>query len=120
MIKFSYIKKLPGGKYKVLSEKGHNFGVYDSKEKAQKRLKQIMLWKFINNRFKKRKAFLESLLVKISQEETYSSKMRQLSMEDKLIFMKCFKEAFDEAIESNLEDPSKLALLEAKKKLIEK
>ena len=39
------IRKLPSGKYKVLSESGRSMGTYDTKEKAEKRLKTIEMFK---------------------------------------------------------------------------
>lgn len=35
LIKVAKIRKLPGGKYRVLSEKGKNLGTFNSKEKAR-------------------------------------------------------------------------------------
>ena len=45
LLKLSFIRKLPNGKYRVLSEKGRNLGTYTSKEEAKKRLKQIEFFK---------------------------------------------------------------------------
>jgi len=43
--KEAYIRKLPNGKYRVYSEKGKNMGTFDSKEKAQKHLREIEYFK---------------------------------------------------------------------------
>ncbi len=45
MIKVSYIRKLPNGKYRVYSEKGKHMGTYDSMPAAKKRLQQIEFFK---------------------------------------------------------------------------
>jgi len=44
---FSYIKKLPSGKYEVKSEKNPDWsgGTYDTKAEAQKRLQQVEMFK---------------------------------------------------------------------------
>lgn len=39
------IRKLPNGKYRVLSEKGKNLGTYNTKNEALKRLKTIEMFK---------------------------------------------------------------------------
>ena len=45
LVKLSYIRKLPNGKYRVFSEKGKNMGTYDSRKGALKRLRQIEFFK---------------------------------------------------------------------------
>jgi len=45
LVKLARIRKLPGGKYRVLSEKGKNLGTSDSKEEAVKRLRQVEYFK---------------------------------------------------------------------------
>lgn len=45
MNKIAVIKKLPNGKYRVLSEKGKNLGTFDSEKEAKSRLKQIEYFK---------------------------------------------------------------------------
>ena len=38
LVKEAKIRKLPNGKYRVLSEKGKNMGTYDSREGAKKKI----------------------------------------------------------------------------------
>lgn len=49
MIKTSYIKKLPNGKFRVYSESGKNMGTFSSKTKARDRLKQIEFFKNVKS-----------------------------------------------------------------------
>lgn len=121
MIKESKIKKLPGKqKWRVLSEKGRNMGTFDSEEEAKKRLKQVEYFKHLDK--KKRKADLALIHLKTAEEtSTYSAMMRELNKKkDPALreeFMKKFKDAFDKAMEEELEDAQTLALMEAKKSL---
>lgn len=86
--KISFIKKLPNGKYKVLSRKGKNMGIFDSKSDAERRLQQI--------EFFKRQA---SINIDDADEFTYSSISRylrkELSSNDFYMFQKKYKENFD-------------------------
>ncbi len=47
MIKEGKIRKLPNGKYRVLSEKGKNLGTFPSKEQAKRRLRQVEYFKHV-------------------------------------------------------------------------
>ena len=109
------IKQLPNGKYRVFSEKGRPFGTYDSKEKANKRLQQMEMFKSIN------KNSNHNILQKLAEEtiDTYSSIMRDLNKNDKnkrKSFMQEFKLAFDSAINEGVENPEQVALMQAKQK----
>jgi hypothetical protein len=122
MFKVSYIKRLPNGKWRVLSESGKNLGTYDTRPKAVKRLKQVEMFKHIKN--KKRKKSFEDFYKMISNASetttTYSAVMRDLNKEapDKVVeFMKTFKEAFDNALVEELEDPEGIALIQAMKEV---
>lgn len=103
--KLSYIRKLPSGKYKVYSEKGKNMGVFDSKEKAKSRLKQIEF-------FKHKKASKIDLTT--IDDYSYSSILRKLRKEmsgsELLNFQKSFKKHFEEAYLNDVENPQKIAL----------
>lgn len=122
------IRKLENGQYRVLSQKGKNLGTYKSKEEAEKRLKQVEFFKFLqSHRFKrkKKKAEIDQLYLKVSLGEltdpTYAEVMRKInkSHPDKLErFMKLYKEAFDAALEEGLENKESVALLEALAKLL--
>lgn len=116
MIKVSYIRKLPNGKFRVFSRKGKNMGTYNSRSSAKTRLREIEF-------FKRKKALIDFFdCIKIGKKEiditqTYSSIMRELrkSNPDKVKpFMKAFKEAFDQAMENDMKDDiENIALLQA-------
>ena len=94
MIKLSKIKKLPEGKYRVLSGKGKNLGTFPTFQLAKKRLIQIEY-------FKHRKSELY-LTADEKPVKTFSEIVRNLQKEyPDLVkkFLFCFKQAFDEAIE---------------------
>src|ERR1700681_4406351 len=65
-IKSAVIKKLPNGKWTIMSLKGKQLGEYKTKQEAVKRLRQIEFFK----NHKKKKASKD--------EESYSSIMRDL------------------------------------------
>lgn len=107
--KIAYIKKLPGNKWRVVSEKGKNLGTFDTKEEAQKRLQQVEMFKHI----KKKKASSHIDLTDI-ENFSLSAVMRKLrqecSQEQILEFLKIYKDHFDEGIKKDIQQPEKLAL----------
>ena len=62
--KIAYIKKMPSGKYRVLSGKGKNLGESKSRKGAEERLKEIEYFKHMDrkNKRKRRKRKLAFLL----------------------------------------------------------
>jgi hypothetical protein len=120
LVKIARIKKMPGGKYRVLSLKGKNLGTYKSKEEAQKRLEQIEYFKKMDNF--DADAEPEEVL-KEKEEEidltgaidfSFSAIMREMrqeaSKEQVKIFLTLFKKCFDTAVKNKLQKPEKVAL----------
>jgi hypothetical protein len=106
--KIAYIKKLPGNKWRVISEKGKNLGTYDSKEEAEKRLKQIEMFKHMK---KKKASVIDLTDVDNFSLSAIMRKMRkECSNEQILDFLKIYKNYFDDAIKRGLENPEKLSL----------
>lgn len=103
-LKLSFIKKLPNGKYRVLSEKGKNLGTYDTKSEAKKRLRQVEFFKHVKGSKDIDLSNLKAI--------TLSSVMRQLTKnfnDDKVIkFLKVFNENYKddskEALEKTIQD----------------
>lgn len=64
--KVSYVKKMPSGKYRVLSEKGKNLGESTTLSKAKKRLQQVEYFKHLNKkrRRKRKRAMMWILLTR--------------------------------------------------------
>lgn len=124
MLKVSYIRQLPNKKWRVFSEKGKNLGTFDTKNEAKTRLKQIEMFKHMKNKA----SFIYDLsceydkLIKLAKtEDSYSSMMRKLRKEKNKeqinIFQKSFKKMFDEAVINEEENPEKIALTYALKKI---
>jgi predicted CopG family antitoxin len=121
MIKNAFIRKLPNGKYRVVSHKGKNLGTFDSRAKAKKHLSEIEFFKHKGKQ--KRKASFVAIISKLANEkettDTFSSAIRELrkkSPEKVKAFLKSFKEAFDNAVDDDIDNAENAALLEAKMK----
>lgn len=54
-IKYARIKKMPGGKYRVVSEKGKNLGESKSRHGAEERLKEVEMFKHLDKKKKRRR-----------------------------------------------------------------
>lgn len=100
-LKEAYIRKLPNGKYRVLSEKGKNLGTFDSHDKAAKHLGEVEYFKHKDDN-------------KAYEQETYSSILRRLNKEGNeeitSCFLTAFKEAFDLFVLSGEDEPAEKAL----------
>jgi len=124
IIKRAYIKKLPDGRWRVMSESGRNMGTYYSKSMAEKRLAQVEMFKHIKGRKnrKKRKKSYNLYIDTIKKAEiyetvnSYSFIMRDLNKnypEKVDAFMETYKRAFEEALLNKENDPELHALLQA-------
>lgn len=115
LIKVSIVKKMPDGKYRVLSEKGKNLGTYPSHNQAKKRLKQVEYFKELDQS----NADDNNAIIDLTDTEdfSYSAIMRKLrkktSSEQVLLFLKYFKQQFDKAVKLKLQKPEKIALQNA-------
>jgi hypothetical protein len=112
LIKNAFIRKLPNGKYRVLSEKGKNLGTYLSHSLAKKRLGQIEFFKHKcddQNNINDKPIDLTD-----ADDFSYSAIMRKLyqkaSQAQILVFMQIFKTEFDHAVKKELQKPDKIAL----------
>jgi hypothetical protein len=114
LTKFARIRKLPGGKYRVLSEKGKNLGTSETKGEAVKRLRQVEYFKHHD----KSKAN-DSPVIDLTgiDEFAYSAIMRKLRQKGtpKQVkdFLKLFKLYFDKAVKNDKHDPDRIALQNA-------
>lgn len=111
IIKEGRVKKLPNGKYRVLSETGKNLGESDSRVGAEKRLKQIEYFKHKDQHSVEDKKIID---LTTADEFAYSAIMRclnkQASKEQVIEFLKMFKKEFDKAIKKKFQKPEKIAL----------
>lgn len=109
--KTAIIKKLPGNKYMVTSEKGKNLGVYSTKELAKKRLRQVEYFKHKkdDNDANDKPIDLSKL-----EEFSYSCLMRELrkkaSKDQFKYFLKLYKLCFDKALRKKIKSPEQAAL----------
>lgn len=135
LIKQSFIKKMPNGKYRVVSRKGKNLGEYNSKSKAKERLRQVEFFKHKNAeelrglakelRIQGKDELCEYILSKIAKETeagdimadlSYSFVMRNLRKSNKekaKKFQEIFKKTFDEGYAEGIKDFEDVALFEA-------
>lgn len=115
LLKLAFIKRLPNGKYRVMSEKGKNLGTYKSRDGAKKRLKQIEFFKHLDHS----NADDNDKFIDLTNLEdlSYSAFMRELrqnaNKEQVMLFLSLFKSAFDKAIKDKLQKPENIALQNA-------
>ncbi len=121
LIKIAVIRKLPNGKYRILSEKGKNLGTYNSKPEAKKRLKQIEFFKYLAEQKDKNKSEdNEGIDLSDVKEFALSNIMRELnknaSKKEVLSFLKIYKFYFDKSVKDKVKNVDKVALALAFKK----
>ncbi len=129
MNKIAFIKEISKGKWRVLSKKGRNLGTYDSKEQAEKRLKQVEFFKHWPFHPIRKKKSIEDLYGKIVLGEesmetslaettsTFSAEMRELrknNPEKVMSFLKQFNQSFQNSLQEGIDNPEQAALLETK------
>jgi hypothetical protein len=117
LVKLAFVRKLPNGKWRVVSHKGKNLGTYDTEAEAKQRLKQIEYFK--HNKVDDSAANDKSEDKKVidltdADDFSYSAIMRKLrqkaSKEQVMEFLKLFKLHFDKAVKNKLQKPEKIAL----------
>jgi hypothetical protein len=112
IIKLAYIRKLPNGKYRVLSEKGKNLGTYTSKEQAKKRLKQVEYFKYLSEKDKNKTE--DAIDLSNVKEFSLSNIMRELnkkaSKKQIIEFLEIYKKYFDKCIKNKTKNADEVAL----------
>lgn len=115
LVKIARIRKLPDGRYRVLSQKGKDLGTYRSQKAAEKRLRQVEFFKHLD----KSKADdegkpVEPIDLTDADEFSYSAIMRKIrqkaSPEQVKLFLKLFKMQFDKAVKGKINKPERVAL----------
>lgn len=112
LVKVAFVRKLPNGKYRVLSQKGKNLGTFDSEKAAKHHLRQVEYFKHLD---KSKAKDGESVIDLTDADEfAYSAIMRKMreksSKEQVRIFLKLYKAEFDRAVKSKFKKPEKIAL----------
>jgi hypothetical protein len=118
LAKIAKVRKLPDGRYRVLSQKGKDLGTYKSQRAAEKRLRQVEFFKHLD----KSKADdqgnpMKPIDLTGADEFSYSALMRKLrqeaSPEQVIDFLKLFKVQFDRAVKQKINKPERIALQNA-------
>jgi hypothetical protein len=116
LVKVARVRRLPNGKYRVLSQKGKNLGTFDSERAAKKHLKEVEYFKHLDNSHAEDDASTVIDLTDV-EEFAYSAVMRKLrqkaSIEQVTDFLKLFKAQFDRAVKAKLKKPERVALQNA-------
>lgn len=115
LVKIAKIRKMPDGKYRVLSQDGKNLGTYKSREGAKKRLKQVEYFKHLDKSKADDKGNpIEPIDLTDADEFSYSAIMRKLrqkaSPEQVKQFLALFKSQFDKAVKGKVNKPERVAL----------
>jgi|ERR1700722_11844299 len=117
LIKLAKIRKLPNGKYRVLSMDGKNLGTYTSREGAKKRLKQVEYFKHFDHKDSNDSKDQKVIDLTKADEFSYSAIVRKLrqeaSSEQVIEFLTIFKQQFDKAVKGKIHKPEKIALQNA-------
>lgn len=109
LLKTSFIRKMPNGRWKVVSQKGKSLGIFPTKEQAVKRLHQIEF-------FKKKRASGDEEIIDLTRlkELSYSSIMRELRQQCKTEtvqeFLTIFKKIFDALVINGEENSAEKTL----------
>lgn len=115
LVKIARIRKMPNGKYRVLSQKGKSLGEYSSRKGAEKRLKQVEYFKHLD----KSHADDSPNAIDLTDidEFSYSAIMRKMrekaSPEQVKQFLQLFKAQFDKAVKGKVNKPERIALQNA-------
>jgi hypothetical protein len=113
LITLAFIRKLPNGQYRVLSEKGKNLGTYDSKNEAKKRLHQIEYFKHKDDNSisdTDKKDVIDLTKIEDLSLSAIMRKLNKISKEKALKFLEIYKSQFDRAVKENLRQSEKIAL----------
>lgn len=115
LVKLAKIRKMPDGKYRVLSQTGKNLGTYKSRKGAERRLKQVEYFKHFD---KSHAEDIKSVIDLTGIDEfAYSAIMRRLrqkaSHEQVKQFLVIYKQQFDKAVKGKIHKPDRVALQNA-------
>lgn len=117
LLKVAIIRKLPNGKYRVMSHKGRNLGTYKSKDEAEKRLKQVEFFKHIEDNNKAQEEANAIIDLSDIEELSFSAVMRKLRKRapDECVreFLHIYKTQFDRAVREGLQRADKVAMQNA-------
>jgi len=115
LVKVARIRKLPDGRYRVLSQKGKDLGTYKSRKGAEKRLKQVEYFKHLDkDKVDDSGKAVDRIDLTDADEFSYSAIMRRIRQratpEQVKEFLKIFKTQFDKAVKGKMNKPERVAL----------
>jgi hypothetical protein len=115
LLKMSFIRKTPSGKWRILSEKGKTLGEYDTKTEAVKRLRQIEYFKHQkddknNNDFSNTDPIDLSSLKELSYSAIMRELRKQCSQEVVFDFLHIYKTIFDAIVANGEKAPADKAM----------
>ena len=115
LVKIAKIRKLPDGRYRVLSQTGKDLGTYKSRKGAEKRLKQVEYFKHLDKSKADDKGNpIAPIDLTDADEFSYSAIMRKLreraQPEQVNAFLRLFKAQFDRAVKGKINKPERVAL----------
>jgi len=115
LTKVAFIRKLPNGKYRVISHKGKSLGEYESKKEAEKRLKQV---EYFKHKDENTSTDNEGIIDLTDVEElSYSALLRKLRKKAPKgcvrEFLHIYQELFNRAIKEGLQKPESIAMQNA-------
>ena len=118
LVKVAKVRKLPDGRYRVLSQKGKDLGTYRSQRAAEKRLRQVEFFKHLDkSKTDDNGAIVEPIDLTGADEFSYSALMRKIRQkanpEQTKLFLKLFKAQFDRAVKGKVNKPERVALQNA-------
>jgi len=116
-MKVAIIRKLPNGKYRVMSERGKNLGTYKSKDAAKKRLKQVEFFKHLDDNNQAEEKAKQIIDLSEVDELSYSALLRQLRKnapkECVRLFLQIYNNQFNKAIRDGLQKADSVAMKNA-------
>ena len=108
------IKKMPDGKYRVLSQKGKNLGTYKSREGAKKRLQMVEMFKHMDENKANDEKVIDLTDIDDFALSAIMRKLREKSTpEIAKQFLQLFKRQFDNAVKRKIHKPDRVALQNA-------
>lgn len=111
IVKIAKIRKLPNGKYRVLSEKGKNLGTYKSRDGAKKRLVQVEYFKHFDHSNADDSKLIDLSKLKDFSFSAFMRELRQKASKEQVVeFLKIHKSYFDKAVRDKLQKPDKVSL----------
>jgi len=111
LTKTARIRKMPSGKYRVLSEDGKNLGTYSSRKKAVERLRQVEYFKHKDDNDADTEKVIDLTGALDFSFSAIMREMRQKATKEQVReFLIGYKKEFDRAIKKKLQKPEKIAL----------